>query len=57
MLHFGAASAAYALGQRGAALASLKKAVELDPEFVEALTVLAQVAYESGDSTPGDSFD
>ncbi len=51
MLHFGAASAAYALGQRGAALASLKKAVELNPEFVEALTVLAQVAYESGDSS------
>ena len=51
VLHFGAASAAYALGQRGAALASLKKAVELNPEFVEALTVLAQVAYESGDSS------
>jgi hypothetical protein len=50
VLHFGAASAAYALGQRGTALASLKKAVELNPEFVEALTVLAQVAYESGDS-------
>lgn len=51
VLHFGAASAAYALGQRGAALASLKKAVELDPEFAEALTVLAQVAYESGDGS------
>jgi len=50
VLHFGAASAAYALGQRGAALAALKKAVDLDPQFVEALTVLAQVAYESGDS-------
>jgi tetratricopeptide (TPR) repeat protein len=51
VLHFGAASAAYALGQRGSALASLKKAVELDPEFAEALTVLAQVAYESGDGS------
>jgi tetratricopeptide (TPR) repeat protein len=51
VLHFGAASAAYARGQRGAALASLKKAVELDPKFVEALTMLAQVAYESGDSS------
>ncbi len=51
VLHFGAASAAYALGQRGAALTSLKRAVELNPEFVEALTVLAQVAHESGDSS------
>ena len=51
VLQFGAASAAYALGQRGAALAALKKAVDLDPQFVEALTVLAQVAYESGDSS------
>jgi tetratricopeptide (TPR) repeat protein len=48
ILHFGAASAAYALGQTGSALASLKKAVEIDPEFVEALVMLGQVAYESG---------
>jgi hypothetical protein len=32
-----AASAAYSLGQTGSALSSLKKAVELDPEFAEAL--------------------
>jgi tetratricopeptide (TPR) repeat protein len=51
VLHFGAASAAYALGQRGSALSSLKKAVELDPEFAEALAVLGQVAYESGDAS------
>jgi tetratricopeptide (TPR) repeat protein len=50
VLHFGAASAAYALGQTGPALSSLKKAVELDPQFAEALTMLGQVAYESGDS-------
>jgi tetratricopeptide (TPR) repeat protein len=49
VLHFGAASAAYALGQTGPALSSLKKAVELDPQFAEALTMLGQVAYESGD--------
>jgi tetratricopeptide (TPR) repeat protein len=50
VLHFGAASAAYALGQRGSALSSLKKATELDPKFVEALAMLGQVAYENGDS-------
>ena len=50
VLHFGAASAAYALGQTGSALSSLKKAVELDPEFAEALAMLGQVAYENGDS-------
>jgi tetratricopeptide (TPR) repeat protein len=49
VLHFGAASAAYALGQTGSALSSLKKAVELDPEFAEALAMLGQVAYERGD--------
>jgi len=49
-LHFGAATAAYALGQTGSALSSLKKAVELDPEFADALAMLGQVAYERGDS-------
>ena len=48
-LHFGAGSAAHALGQTRSALSSLKRAVELDPEFAEALTMLGQVAYESGD--------
>jgi tetratricopeptide (TPR) repeat protein len=48
MLHFGAASAAHARGQSSSALSSLKKAVEIDPEFVEALTMLGQVAYASG---------
>lgn len=48
-LHFGAASAAYALGQTGTALSSLKKAVELDPQAADALTMLGQVAYEKGD--------
>jgi tetratricopeptide (TPR) repeat protein len=50
MLHFGAASAAHKLGQSGPALASLKKAVELDPEFAEALTMLAQLAYAGGNA-------
>jgi tetratricopeptide (TPR) repeat protein len=49
-LHFGAASAAYALGQTGPAISSLKRAVDLDPQFAEALAMLGQVAYERGDS-------
>jgi tetratricopeptide (TPR) repeat protein len=49
-LHFGAASAAYALGQTRSALTSLRTAVELDPQFAEAFALLGQVAYERGDS-------
>jgi tetratricopeptide (TPR) repeat protein len=47
-LHYGAGCAAFVLGRVDAALASLKKAVELQPDFMEALTALAQVAYTSG---------
>ncbi len=50
MLHFGAGSAAYALGRTGPALTSFKKAVEIDPEFAEALAMLARVAYDRGDN-------
>lgn len=50
VLHFGAGSAAYALGRTGSALSSLRRAVELDPQFAEALMMLGQVAYERGDS-------
>jgi peptidase MA superfamily protein/tetratricopeptide repeat protein len=50
VLHFGAASAAQALGRTSAALSSLKTAVELDPQFAEALAMLGPIAYESGDS-------
>ena len=50
ILHFGAGSAAYAMGRTKSALSSLKTAVDLDPDFVEALTLLGQVAYERGDS-------
>ena len=49
MLHFGAGAAAYALGRTDSALFSLRKAVELDPQFAEALMMLGQVAYERGD--------
>jgi tetratricopeptide (TPR) repeat protein len=50
VLHMGAGSAAYALGRTDSALSSLRRAVELDPQFAEALTLLGQVAYEKGDS-------
>src|SRR5262245_13321446 len=50
VLHFGAGSAAYALGRTDVALASLRRAVELDPEYADALALLGQVAYERGDS-------
>src|SRR5687768_2109984 len=48
-LHFGAGLAAQRLGRRDAALSSLRKAVEIDPEFTSALSLLAHVAYASGD--------
>jgi hypothetical protein len=37
------------LGRLDAAISSLKKAVELDPRFVQAIALLAQVAYDRGD--------
>ncbi|MGH8636158.1 MAG: tetratricopeptide repeat protein [Burkholderiales bacterium] len=49
VLHFGAGWAAFALGRHGAAISSLKKAVEYDASFPQAATLLAQVAYASGD--------
>ena len=48
MLHFGAGSAAYAMGRPDAALKSLQRAVDLDPTLAEALVLLGQVAYERG---------
>src|SRR5206468_7646345 len=50
MLHFGAASAGYGLGRTDSALASLRKAIELDPKFAEAYMLLGQIAYEQGNS-------
>ena len=57
VLHFGEGSAAFALGRTTQALASLRRAVELDPQFPEALAALGQVAYARGDTTAGDSVD
>jgi tetratricopeptide (TPR) repeat protein len=50
VLYFRAGSAEYAMGRTGSALSSLQRAVELDPQFAEALMMLGQVAYERGDS-------
>lgn len=50
VLHYGAGSAAYALGRPGSALSSLRTAVDLDPQFAEAQMMLGRVAYERGDS-------
>jgi tetratricopeptide (TPR) repeat protein len=48
-LHFGAGYAAYLLGRLDASISSLKKALELQPRFVQAASLLAQVAYDRGD--------
>ncbi|HEY7497547.1 MAG TPA: tetratricopeptide repeat protein [Vicinamibacterales bacterium] len=48
VLHFGAGAAAYAMGRTDAALSSLQHAVEIDPEFPEALALLGEVAYARG---------
>jgi tetratricopeptide (TPR) repeat protein len=50
-LHFGAAYAAYRLGRIDAAISALKRALEVEPRFVQAAALLAQVAYERGDLT------
>jgi tetratricopeptide (TPR) repeat protein len=50
-LHFGAGAAAYALGRPRAALASLQKAVDLDPELAGAFVLLGRVAYDQGQAT------
>ena len=49
LLHFGSAQASLALGRTDAAISSLKRAVEHDPTFVQALVLLAQVAYGAAD--------
>jgi len=48
-LHFGSANASLALGRTDAAIASLKRAIEYNPRFIQALVLLAQVAYQNGD--------
>ena len=49
ILHFGAGWAAYALGRYDAATWSLKRALEYNPSFVQAATLLGTVAYANSD--------
>jgi tetratricopeptide (TPR) repeat protein len=49
ILHYGSAQASLALGRTDAAISSLKRAVQHDPKFVQALVLLAQVAYGAAD--------
>jgi len=48
-LHFGAGYAALRLGRTDAAISSLKRAVEYDPKFVQAMVMLSQAAYQAAD--------
>ena len=48
-LHFGAGYAALRLGRSDAAISSLKRAVEYNPRFLQALVLLSQAAYQSAD--------
>jgi hypothetical protein len=49
LLHYGAGCAAYALGRHDAAISALKRALDIDPAFVEAAAMLGVVAYASSD--------
>jgi len=48
-LHYGAGYAAFALGRTDAAISSLKRAIECNPRFVQAMVLLSQVAYQAAD--------
>ena len=50
MLHFGAAAAAYAMGQASDASSLIRTALDLDPKFPEALALQGRLAYDRGDS-------
>ena len=49
LLQYGAGMAAHLLGRDEAAVAALKKAVEIEPRFVQARVSLGQIAYSRGD--------
>jgi tetratricopeptide (TPR) repeat protein len=49
ILHFGSAQASLALGRTDAAISSLKRAIDIQPRFVQAMVLLAQVAYAAAD--------
>src|SRR3954447_13392801 len=48
-LNYGAGYAAFALGRTDAAISHLKRAIESNPRFVQAMVLLSQVAYQSAD--------
>jgi len=48
-LHFGAGYAALRLGRSDAAISSLKRAIEYNPRFVQAMVMLSQAAYQTAD--------
>jgi hypothetical protein len=49
LLHFGSAQASLDLERIDAAIASLKRAIEYDSSFLQAMVLLAQVAYITAD--------
>lgn len=49
VLHYGSARASLALGRTDAAISSLKRAIEYAPKFIQAMVLLAQVAYDAAD--------
>ena len=49
ILHYGSAHASLILGRTDAAISALKRAVEHNPKFIQALVLLAQVAYSAAD--------
>ena len=48
-LNYGAGYASFTLGRTDAAISYLKHAVESNPRFVQALVLLAQIAYQAAD--------
>src|SRR3982750_665582 len=48
-LNYGAGYAAFALGRTDAAISHLKRAIESNPRFVQAMVLLSQVAYQAAD--------
>jgi tetratricopeptide (TPR) repeat protein len=49
LLQYGAGIAAHLLGRESAAISALRKAVEIEPRFVQAHVWLGQIAYSQGD--------
>jgi hypothetical protein len=49
VLLYGAGYAAFSLGRTDAALSSLKRAIDRNPRFIQAMVLLSQVAYQGAD--------